>query len=115
MTIDLDAARRRVERDLDRVMRLLEERRRELGADAAADPLANVDQRAADQGSETVEREMDLTLLNELETEAGELRAALERIDNGTYGIDEVTGEPIAPERLEAFPAARTNADTSGR
>jgi DnaK suppressor protein len=38
-----------------------------------------------------------------------EIEAALQRLDDGTYGIDEVTGEPIADERLEALPTARTN------
>ena len=33
----------------------------------------------------------------------------MQRLDDGTYGIDEVTGEPIDPERLEALPTARTN------
>jgi RNA polymerase-binding transcription factor DksA len=66
-------------------------------------------------GSETFEREKDLSILEQLEDELAELQAALERIDAGTYGIDEVTGEPIAPERLEAVPTARTNVDTEGR
>ena len=35
--------------------------------------------------------------------------AAIERIEQGTYGIDEETGEPIDPARLEAMPTARTN------
>ena len=35
--------------------------------------------------------------------------AALGRIDAGTYGIDEATGEPINPARLDAIPTARTN------
>jgi RNA polymerase-binding transcription factor DksA len=37
----------------------------------------------------------------------------LQRLDDGSYGIDQVTGEPIAAERLEAYPVARTNVDTS--
>jgi hypothetical protein len=36
-----------------------------------------------------------------------EIRDALNRIRNGTYGICEITGEPIAMERLEAVPFAR--------
>ncbi|WP_375655706.1 TraR/DksA C4-type zinc finger protein, partial [Bartonella sp. AA83SXKL] len=32
--------------------------------------------------------------------------AALERIDNGTYGFCEETGEPISIKRLEARPIA---------
>src|SRR5262249_4531255 len=69
-------------------------------------------QHPADTASETFEREKDVSILEQLEEELAELQAALERIDQGTYGIDEVTGEPIAPERLTAFPTARTNVDT---
>jgi len=61
---------------------------------------------------ETFEREKDLSILEGLELELAEVEAALRRLDEGTYGIDEVTGEPIDPERLEAVPEARTNVDT---
>ena len=63
----------------------------------------------ADQGSETFEREKDIAILEQLERDLAEIEAALQRLDEGTYGIDEVTGDPIAPERLEAYPVARTN------
>ena len=36
-----------------------------------------------------------------------EVDAALARVAAGTYGVCEVCGEPITPERLEARPAAR--------
>jgi DnaK suppressor protein len=36
-----------------------------------------------------------------------EVEAALARVAAGTYGVCEVCGEPITPERLEARPAAR--------
>lgn len=36
-----------------------------------------------------------------------EVDAALARVAGGTYGVCEVCGEPITPERLEARPAAR--------
>ena len=35
--------------------------------------------------------------------------AALKRIDDGTYGVDKKTGEPIDPARLELFPEADEN------
>jgi RNA polymerase-binding transcription factor DksA len=60
-------------------------------------------------GSETNERETDLSILESLERDLVEVEAALARIDDGTYGLDEITGEPIDPERLEAIPTARTN------
>lgn len=36
-----------------------------------------------------------------------EIDKALERIDEGTYGYCEHTGEPIGIKRLEAYPTAR--------
>jgi RNA polymerase-binding transcription factor DksA len=43
-----------------------------------------------------------------LEVRYNEIRAALERIHKGTYGVCEIGGEPIEEKRLEADPAART-------
>ena len=88
--------------------------RDELGTSESEDvsELTDYDQHPADMGTETFEREKDLSILEQLEAELSELQAALERIDNGTYGVDEVTGAPIDPARLEALPAARTNVDT---
>jgi RNA polymerase-binding transcription factor DksA len=61
---------------------------------------------------EIFEREKDLSILEGLELELAEVEAALGRLDDGTYGVDEVTGERIDPARLDAVPEARTNVDT---
>ncbi len=47
-------------------------------------------------------------ILEQLEKQMSEIDAALERIENGTYGICEISGQPIEKERLEANPSART-------
>ena len=60
---------------------------------------------AADTSSATI----DLNMRSDLEHSIGEVDAALRRVEEGTYGIDEETGEPIDPERLAAMPTARTN------
>ena len=73
--------------------------------------LSHYDQHPADTASDTFEREKDLAILEQLEGELAEIEAALQRLDDGTYGIDEDTGEPIDPERLEVFPTARTNVE----
>lgn len=52
-------------------------------------------------------------LLAELNAERAELvevEAALARIAAGTYGVCEVTGQPISPERLLALPWTRLSA-----
>ena len=48
------------------------------------------------------------SILNRLEPQYNEIKAALERIKKGTYGKCEVGGEDIPEERLEANPSART-------
>jgi RNA polymerase-binding transcription factor DksA len=53
--------------------------------------------------------EENTAILRELESELKEVKAALERINKGIYGICEETGEAITKERLEAYPAARCN------
>jgi len=112
--IDPELARERIAEEQNRVEGLIAGLRDELGTSENEDvsELSDYDQHPADMGTETFEREKDLSILEQLEAELSELQAALERIDNGTYGIDEVTGEPIDPARLEALPSARTNVDT---
>ena len=43
-----------------------------------------------------------------LEIRYNNIKRALEKIEDGTYGVCEISGEPIEEERLEANPAART-------
>ncbi|TSC60868.1 MAG: DnaK suppressor protein [Parcubacteria group bacterium Gr01-1014_107] len=47
-------------------------------------------------------------VLNELELRLANVKKALKRIENGSYGTCEVDGETIDKERLEANPAAST-------
>lgn len=54
------------------------------------------------------ELEENKVILNQLEPQYIGVKEALERIENGTYGICEVSGEPIEKERLEANPSAKT-------
>jgi len=107
-----EQARDRLAAEQGRVEGLIRSVRGEFGDGNASDEtseLSNYDQHPADAGSETFEREKDLSILEQLEAELAEIQAALRRVDEGTYGLDEVTGEPISPERLEAVPTARTN------
>jgi RNA polymerase-binding transcription factor DksA len=114
--IDSGAARSRLEAERERVTALVSELRGELGNEDEHEQmgeLSGYDQHPADAGTETFEREKDLSILEQLEAELAELEAALHRIDEGSYGVDEETGEPIDPERLDAMPAARTNVHPS--
>ena len=69
--------------------------------------LSKIDQHPAELGTETFERERDLTALAILEGELEDIDIALRRLDDGSYGICEECGKPIGDERLEAKPWAR--------
>ena len=45
--------------------------------------------------------------------ELAQVNRALDRIEQGTYGLSEVSGKPIPIERLEAVPSATTLVDES--
>jgi len=61
----------------------------------------------ADLGTDNYEVENTLGLMDSERKLIVEIDGALDRIENGTYGICEGTGQPIPKERLEAMPWAR--------
>ena len=69
--------------------------------------LSSYDQHQADMGTETFEREKDLSILEQVEAELADVEHALRRLDEGSYGTCEVCGKAIPDERLEAMPATR--------
>jgi DnaK suppressor protein len=54
------------------------------------------------------ERAQLAALLDQAQSHLAELDQALARLEQGSYGICERCGQPIAPARLAARPAART-------
>jgi RNA polymerase-binding transcription factor DksA len=107
--VDLEEAEARLVRERARVESLARDLRTSVGqreGEADAQPTAFD---PADNASDTAQRTEDLSILEALEKELEEIDAALGRVADGTYGIDEQTGEPIDPARLEAVPTARTN------
>ncbi len=58
----------------------------------------------ADAGTDAMEREKLYLMIGRQQKYVGYLDRALERIENKTYGICKVTGQPISKERLEAVP-----------
>jgi RNA polymerase-binding transcription factor DksA len=61
----------------------------------------------ADQGTDNFDREFAASLLSSEQDVLYEIDEAIRRIDAGTYGICEVSGEPIERERLKVLPFAR--------
>ena len=69
--------------------------------------LSSSDQHMADVGTETFDREKDLSILEQIEAELADVEHALRRLDDGSYGTCEACGKVIDDARLEALPAAR--------
>src|SRR5215831_18974732 len=61
----------------------------------------------ADAGSDAYDRDFALSLLSREQDALSEINQALRRIELGTYGICEISGNPIPRARLEAIPFAR--------
>lgn len=61
----------------------------------------------ADAGSDAYEKDFALSLLSQEQDALYEIEEALKRIEDGTYGICEMTQQPIPRARLEAIPFAR--------
>lgn len=70
------------------------------------------DNEVADKMEELEENE---AIIHQLEPQLNEVISALKRIEDGTYGICEISGEPIEIERLEANPSARTSMKHMGK
>ncbi len=62
-----------------------------------------------DVGDQIEELATNVPLVEELEDKHRDVADALEKMDEGVYGICEVCSEPIPLERLKALPSARTD------
>lgn len=60
----------------------------------------------AASGTTTFERERDLSLSENVKDILKRVDEAIDRIENGTYGVCEMCGKPIPEERLRALPYA---------
>ena len=76
---------------------------------------SSVDDHLADLASETYDRELDFTIEGSVDQVLSQIDAALERIDDGTYGVCAACGQPIGEERLEARPWATLCIDDQRR
>ena len=107
--------------DIEHFKQMLLEKRREILAnvnemedetlkksrlDAAGD-LSSMPIHMADIGSDNYEQEFTLGLMDSERKLLKEIDDALQRIEQGTYGICEGTGKQIQKARLEAQPWAR--------
>lgn len=69
----------------------------------------NIDPADRNELADTIEQyEENSAILKELETRYNNVKRALTKIDEGVFGVCEISGEQIEVDRLDANPAART-------
>lgn len=69
----------------------------------------------ADRASEETDRALELRTRDRQRKVVSKIDAALRRIDEGTYGYCEETGEPISLRRLDARPIATLSLEAQER
>src|SRR5499433_2745422 len=69
----------------------------------------------ADRASSETDRAIELRARDRQRKLIAKIEAALSRLDEGTYGYCEETGEPIALRRLEARPIATLSVEAQER
>lgn len=69
----------------------------------------------ADRASEETDRALELRTRDRQRKVVAKIDAALRRIEDGSYGYCEVTGEPISLKRLDARPIATLSLEAQER
>ncbi|HUH07192.1 MAG TPA: TraR/DksA C4-type zinc finger protein, partial [Egibacteraceae bacterium] len=72
---------------------------------SGATRITEVDPRGADAGTETFDREVDLSMVEHAEAELREIDEAFQRLERGGYGTCQECGRLIPDNRLEVVPA----------
>jgi RNA polymerase-binding transcription factor DksA len=116
MAMDTAGVRATLVREHDSVLTQREQLRRDLDdVIAATIDVATDDEHDPEGATIAYERSRTKALLKQADAHLAEIARALDRIDNGSYGICDRCSEAIAPERLAARPAVQTCITCSSR
>jgi DnaK suppressor protein len=74
---------------------------------ASVADLTSMDQHPADLGTETFERQKDVSIRDSIQAALEDVARAERRVDDGSYGTCDACGRPIGDARLKVRPAAR--------
>jgi RNA polymerase-binding transcription factor DksA len=107
LRIDTDRFRAELERHRDRLDQTIAHH--DIGNSSLLEETgelmsSSADNHLADTASETYERELDEGLEQDAQGQLREVEAALQRLEEGTYGTCSACGKAIPVERLEAVP-----------
>lgn len=113
------ATQQRKDLDIDYFRDLLKEERRKVelvingtrNAEELAGDGSDLDPDPADSGANLQMQEQDMALISNSEQILARIERALEKIEEGTYGLSDRSGKPIPKERLEVLPYATETVD----
>lgn len=95
--------KKRLEEMRVQIMRIIAGAKQEV---AAPDESKGYSQHSADEGTDDFVKQVHLEVTNKEYTVLRQIDRALEKITEGTYGVCDLSGEPIPIKRLEAIPYA---------
>lgn len=96
-------------RQREKLFKLQEESLAHIGQliSLAAEERPEFSTHLGDAATDAFDRDLTLSLVSFEQEKLYEIEAALKRIDDGSYGICELTGQPIPQRRLQAVPWTR--------
>ncbi|MCY3021540.1 MAG: TraR/DksA C4-type zinc finger protein [Planctomycetota bacterium] len=89
-----------------RLQAMLNQRRRDIDQEvrgASARDLAHIHD-TSDMASDAADGDLALRIAESETVEASEIERAMEKVDNGTYGMCEMCNKPIGAERMQFLP-----------
>lgn len=111
MTGSFNLLRSRLESEKRRLLEELEQIRASAQAAGGERREGSPFGKREEEATESLELERRLALEKQMREQLAEVKAALAKFEEGTYGKCEECGKPIAPERLEAVPYAKLCVD----
>lgn len=105
---ELDEFRALIQAKRDAAVADIDAARAQLTDSQQADNDSTYSFHMADAGTDAAGRESLYQSIGRLQAFVGHLDRALGRIENKTYGVCRITGEPIPKERLRAVPHTET-------
>ncbi len=103
----LEAEKETLKKEMQRIARINDDSKKEDWEARGTD--FNIQQSDQNERAESQEEyELNNTLLKDIELRYNNIKEALGRIENGTYGVCKIDNKPIELDRLKANPAATT-------
>ena len=115
-TVDtMEELRKRLEEEKERLTKELSRLREIRMSPEQGNEIRGYGEERSEDATKTIELEKRIALEENLRSSLSEVEHALDKFDNGTYGLCDECGQPIDPARLEVLPQANLCIDCKAR